>query len=308
MTKKAHTMKRGIALLVGCLVGIPAITQAAQERKSPLADAPAIRKRFELRANRLEAGVGLTSTIGQDFYNALMLNLRLGYHINDWIGISVSAGLLNITPNWRSSFNDQLNTTLGTSCQDPKNATSPLCSGTTAISSPATDKTPTQANAAAAENRISMVILPQVDLVPFTGKFSLFGKLFMNYDFYVLAGPAFINLASKTPAGANLSSECHDVLLLTDVTKDPKSYHLCKAKPYTGMKVGVNVGFGMHAFVNNYFAINLEAHNLIFKNNAAGRDVNGNGDVNSFDLQWTYNWMVGLNAVFFLPAHVKVSH
>jgi hypothetical protein len=30
--------------------------------------------------------------------------------------------------------------------------------------------------------------------------------------------------------------------------------------------------------------------------------------VNSFDLQWTYNWMVGLNAVFFLPAHVKVSH
>jgi outer membrane beta-barrel protein len=293
MTKKAHTMKREIALLVGCLVGIPAITQAAQERKSPLADAPAIRKRFELRANRLEAGVGLTQTIGQDFYNALLLNLRLGYHITDWIGISVSAGLLNITPNWRSAFNDQLNSDL-----------------TKAATPPATPdgKTPLPANAAAAENRIAMVILPQVDLVPVTGKFSLFGKLFMNYDFYVLAGPALIDLTSKTPANANLKSECHDVLLLTDVTKDPKSYNLCKAKPYTGMKFGVNVGFGMHAFVNNYFAINVEAHNLIFKNNAAGRDVNGNGDVNSFDLQWTYNWMVGLNAVFFLPAHVKVSH
>jgi len=71
MTKKAHTMKKGIALLVGCLVGIPAITQAAQERKSPLADAPAIRKRFELRANRLEVGVGLTQTIGQDFYTLI---------------------------------------------------------------------------------------------------------------------------------------------------------------------------------------------------------------------------------------------
>ena len=297
MTKKAHTMKREIALLVGCLVGIPALAQAAQERKSPLADAPAIRKRFELRANRLEAGVGLTQTIGQDFYNALMLNLRLGYHITDWIGISASAGLLNITPNWRSSFNDQLNTTLGTSCQDPRNATSQLCSGSTAITSPTTDKTPTQANAAAAENRIGMVILPQVDLVPFTGKFSLFSKLFMNYDFYVLAGPALINLVSKTPSGANLTSECSKT--------DP---NFCKARPYTGMKFGGNVGFGMHAFVNKYFAINLEAHNLIYKNNAAGRDVNGNGNVNSFDLQWTYNWMVGLNAVFFLPAHVKVSH
>ena len=143
MTKKAHTMKKGIALLVGCLVGIPAITQAAQERKSPLADAPAIRKRFELRANRLEVGVGLTQTIGQDFYNALLLNLRLGYHITDWIGVSVSAGLLNVTPNWRSSFNDQLNSNLTTAAATPDG------------------KTPTPANAAAAENRIGMVILPQ---------------------------------------------------------------------------------------------------------------------------------------------------
>ena len=94
MTKKAHTMKRGIALLVGCLVGIPAGAQAAQERRSPLADAPAIRKRFELRDKRFELGVGLTSTVGQDFYNALMLNLRLGFHITDWIGISVSAGVV----------------------------------------------------------------------------------------------------------------------------------------------------------------------------------------------------------------------
>jgi len=281
MTKKAHTMKRGIALLVGCLVGIPALAQAATERKSPLADAPAIRKRFELRANRLEVGVGLTQTIGQDFYNALLLNLRLGYHITDWIGISASAGLVNVTPNWRSSFNDQLNSNLGAATTAPD------------------AKTPTPANAAAAENRIGMVILPQVDLVPVTGKFSLFSKLFMNYDFYFVAGPALVNLVSKTPSGANLSSECHT---------DPNFGLMCKAKPYTGLKFGGNVGFGMHAFVNKYFAINLEAHNLIYKNNAAGRDVNGNGNVNSFDLAWTYNWMVGLNAVFFLPAHVKVSH
>jgi len=153
MTKKAHKMKRGIALLVGCLVGIPAVTQAAQERKSPLADAPAIRKRLELRDKRFELGVGMASTIGQDFYDALLLNVRAGYHITDWIGVSVSAGLLNIYPNWRSSFNDQLNSALVTAEKTPDG------------------KTPTAANAEAAENRIGMVILPQVDLVPFTGKF-----------------------------------------------------------------------------------------------------------------------------------------
>ena len=299
MTKKAHTMKRGIALLVGCLIGIPAVTQAAQERRSPLADAPAIRKRFELRDKRFELGVGVASSIGWDFYNAMMLNLRLGFHITDWIGISVSAGVFNLTPDWRSAFNSQLNTALATSCQDPKNSGSTTCSGATAKYTAATDKTPTQTNAAAAENRIGQVILPQVDVVPFTGKFSLFGKLFMNYDLYVSGGPSLVNLVKKTPAGANLDTECRN-----DVTYG----RMCKAQPYTGMKLGISAGVGMHAFVNNYFAINLELHNLIFKNNAAGRDVTGNGDVNSYDLQWTYNWMAGLNLMFFLPPSVRVSH
>jgi hypothetical protein len=64
----------------------------------------------------------------------------------------------------------------------------------------------------------------------------------------------------------------------------------------------------MHAFANNYFAINLELHDLIFKNNAAGRNVTGSEQVNDADLLWTNNWMVGLNFMFFLPANVRVSH
>jgi len=262
MTKKANTMKRGIALLVGCLVGIPAVSQAAQERKSPLADAPAIRKRLELRDKRFELGVGLMQTLEQDFYNALMLNIRLGFHITDWLGVSVSAGVYNLTPDWRTSFNNRLNAVLPTD---------------------STDKTPTQANAAAAENRIGQVILPQIDFVPVTGKLAMFGRLFMNYDFYVVAGPGFVNLVKKGTVTDN-------------------------SKPETGMKLAGNVGVGLHAFANNYFAINIELHDLIYKNNAAGRDVTGSSAVDSHDLQWTNNFMVGLNFTFFLPAEVKVSH
>jgi outer membrane beta-barrel protein len=304
MTKKANTMKRGIALLVGCLVGIPAVSQAAQERKSPLADAPAIRKRFELRDKRFELGVGVTSTIGQDFYNALMLNLRLGFHFTDWLGISVSAGVVNMTPNWRSSFNDQLNSTLAGSCRVPANYGTTGCDGQSGRPTVASDKTPSPANAAAAENRIGQVILPQIDIVPFTGKFSLFGKLFMNYDFYVSAGPGFVNLVKK---GTVDNSYCDGP---DATTGQPTTCRHDNASPYTGMKLAGNAGFGMHAFANNYFAINIEVHNLIFKNNASGRNVVTRTDqpVTNADLQWTYNWMAGLNFMFFLPAHVKVSH
>ena len=285
MTKKAHVMKRGIALLVGCLVGIPAVTQAAQERKSPLADAPAIRRRVELRNKRFELGVGLAATVGQDFYNALMLNLRLGFHITDWIGLSVSAGVYNLTPDWRSAFNDQLNSALPSKTVVDAANTYRNAAGQPPL--PPDTKTPTKNKAAAAENRIGQVIMPQIDIVPFTGKFSAFSKLFMNYDVYVLAGPGFVNLVKK--GTIDQSSE------------------FGKATPYTGWKMAVNLGVGMHAFVNNYFAINVELHNLMYSNNAAGRDVTGSSEVNSADAQWTYNWMVGLNFMFFLPAQVKVS-
>jgi len=94
--------------------------------------------------------------------------------------------------------------------------------------------------------------------------------------------------------------------------KDP-SKNVCPpdyAKPYTGMKLAYNVGVGMHAFANNFFAINIEVHDLIFQNNASGRNVvtpQGSAVTDS-DLQWTNNWLVGLKLHVFLPAHVKVSH
>jgi outer membrane beta-barrel protein len=317
MTKKAHAMKRGIALLVGCLVGIPAVTEAAQERKSPLADAPAIRKRFDLRNKRFELGVGMAATIGQDFYNALMLNVRLGFHITDWLGVSVSAGVYNMTPNWRSSFNNRLNGALGSSCRDQINAVgnpnaNPPIPPKTECTDPKSSKytpieqAPTQSNSAAAENRIGQVILPQLDIVPFAGKFSLFGKLFMNYDLYISGGPGFVNLVKK---GTVDNSYC-DLPLNDGDPNGPKKCLHDYGTPYTGMKLAYAVGVGMHAFANNFFAINLELHDLIFKNNSSGRNVvtRRGQTVTSADLQWTNNWIVGLNFMFFLPAQVKVSH
>jgi len=296
MTKKAHAMKRVIALLVGCLVGIPAVSQAAQERKSPLADAPAIRKRLELRSMRGELGVGVMQTLNQDFYNALLVDVKAGFHFTDWLALTGSFGF-NMTPNWRTSFNSKLNSTLATSCRDPKNADSTgdgdICDGKGGRPTIASDKTPTQANAAAAENRIQWLGLAQLEFAPITGKFSLFSKIFMNYDFYVIGGAAFVNLMKK---GNVDNSYCDGGTCRTD-----------NARPVTGMKLGGNVGAGMHAFANNYFALNLELRDLIYKNNASGRAITSRTDVVSNDLVWTHNWLVGLNFMFFLPADVKSS-
>ncbi len=297
MTKKAHAMKRGIALLVGCLVGIPAVSQAAPERKSPLADAPAIRKRLELRDKRFELGVGAMQTLNQDFYNALLVDVKVGFHITDWLAITGSFAY-NLTPSWRTSFNNKLNDALGSSCHDPKNAdkTGPNqeCDGQASRPTPQNDKAPAPSDAAAAQNRIGWIGLAQVEFAPVTGKFALFSKIFMNYDMYLFGGAGFVNLIKKGNVSVGKNSEGG---------YDPPGY----MSPVTGLKIGPNFGVGMHAFVNNFFALNVELRDIMYKNNAAGRAITSRKDTESDDQTWTHNMFVGLNFMFFLPADVKSS-
>src|SRR4051795_2831136 len=186
MIKRTSFASLATALAVAAGVAAP-MTAAAQERKSPLADAPAIRRRVELRDKRFEIGVGMGSTLGQDFYHAIMVQGRLGFHITDWLALAAVGGL-NVTPKFKTSFNERLMDVLPTD--------------------KGTDRTPTKQEALDGMNRIGEVIGGQVELIPFTGKFALFSTLFMNYDFYAFGGPAAIDFkADKVcPAGSELAS------------------------------------------------------------------------------------------------------
>src|SRR5262245_45153582 len=78
--------KHRFALLIAlATVSLPLAAQA--QRKSPLADAPAIRKRFELRSLRGELGVGGGTTLNQDFYHTVMFGVKGSVHIVDWLSI-----------------------------------------------------------------------------------------------------------------------------------------------------------------------------------------------------------------------------
>jgi outer membrane beta-barrel protein len=261
MTKRI-SFATTLALAVGLYA--PLVAQA-QERKSPLADAPAIRRRVELRDKRFEIGVGGTSTIGQDFYHAVMVGGRLGFHIADWLALAVVGGY-NVTPRFKTSFNERLMEVL----PDKKGS----------------DRTPTKAEALAGMNYIGEMVAGQIELVPFTGKFSLFSKLFMNYDFYAFGGPGAIDFKADTvcAAGAELAS--------------------CAV---TGFKVGANFGVGAHLFANDFFALNFEVRDILVRNNPAGRDEDGDGIANDRDLSWDSNIMLGLNLMFFLPGRPPVS-
>jgi outer membrane beta-barrel protein len=259
------------ALTVALPVALPAVAHA--QRRSPLADAPAIRKRVELRHTRLEFGVGAGSTINQTFYHGLLVNGHLGFHFNDWLSVA-GIGAFNVT-SLATGFHDELEGSLRGEHE-------------------ATDfRAPSAVTANSSLNKISAIFGGQIEGTPFAGKFAALGALFANYDFYLFAGGVGVNLAAvnSNPAAACTGSHSGEDRGCT----------------VTGLKVGGTFGAGFHTFFNNFLALNVELRDVLIKDNPAGRDVNGDKGSDNNDLTWTSHLMATIGLAVYLPSTADIS-
>jgi outer membrane beta-barrel protein len=261
-------MQKRLALLVAISSSaLPLVAQA--QRKSPLADAPAIRKRLELRSSRLELGVGGGTTINQDFFHSALVDVKLGFHFTDWLSISASGGFA--LANLNTGFRDNIVATL------PANPDT-------------NNRAPAASSAAGSMNQIKQVLAAQLEATPFTGKYSMFGKLFAHYDFYLFGGIGALNYAAAVSGTRTCSDMPSDGCAVT------------------GLKVGANFGVGVHSFINQFVALNLEVRDLYAPNNASGRDVNGDRTVNNDDIGLTHTYIATLNIAVFLPSTAEISN
>ena len=225
---------------------------------SPLRDAPAIRKRFELRSTRFELGAGAGTTINQDFYHTVLINARLAFHITDWLAIGRlrrlrrRAGRDRLRGQGRRLARPISPMTQRAARADARRAPRPACSRSRASSA------------------------AQLELTPFTGKYSLFGKLFSAYDFYVvLPGVAAMNVK---PAADRWRARA--IRRRPTDPANPNRY-VCGVK---GTKIGGKVGVGFHSFFGQTVALGVELRDVIAQLNPSGRDVNGDGMADNDDL------------------------
>lgn len=269
--------KHRFALLVAlATVSLPFAAQA--QRVSPLRDAPAIRKRFELRSSRIELGAGAGTTINQDFYHTVLINARLAYHITDFLAIGLfgNFGVAQVATGFEGKVVNSL---------DP------------GMTNTNVQREPTREGAQAGLQQISSILGGQLEWTPFTGKYSLFGKLFSSYDFYlVLPGVAAMNVK---PAGS-VARTCDQVA--PSDPADPNKY-VCGVK---GTKIGGKVGVGFHSFFGQTVALGVELSDVIAQLNPAGRDVNGDLIADNNDLSWTNTFLLTANLTVFFPS-AKVS-
>jgi len=273
--------KHRFALLVAlATVSLPIAAQA--QRRSPLADAPAIRKRFELRQTRFEAGVGGGTTVNQDFYHTVTVNVRLAFHITNWLAIADfgNFGVTQVSTGFQSKLTGSLDDMGG-----------------------AMPRKPTPAQATANLQQISSLMGGQLEFTPFTGKWSLFGKLFSAYDFYGFVGPRFMTVKTAGAVGRTCDQAAPPLNEQMPLMTSPDRYY-CET---SGMKIGPTFGVGLHTFFGQGVALNVELRDTMAQLNPSGRDVNGDGMADQNDLTWTHTFMVGGNLVLFLPFSPKIS-
>ncbi len=268
--------KHRFALLVA-LATVAAPLAAQAQRKSPLADAPAIRKRFELRSSRIELGAGAGSTINQDYFHTVMINARLAYHVTDWVSIGLfgNFGVAQVSTGFQGRVVDSLDMPRMTNV----------------------DREPDKAGAEAAMQQIGSILGAQLEWTPFTGKYSMFGKLFSAYDFYlVLPGIAAVNVKTA----GSVARSCDSAAPTDEANPDR---YVCGVK---GTKMGGKVGVGFHSFFGQTVALGVELSDVIAQLNPSGRDVNGDGMADKNDLSWTNTLLITANLTVYFPG-AKIS-
>ena len=191
MKTKIHTL----AVLAGLAAGLAAVSStteaSAQEIQisGPLAGASAVRRIRLHREGRFDVAPTATFTLLDEFRRNILFGARLNYHFTDWFGAGLwAAGGIS----YNTGLGDELQSKAvdGRNCSENPNTLAckrtavNLCRGPNCLG----DKQ---------LGSIVWMIAPQATFVPFRGKFSVFGKAFMDADISLFAGPAIVGLRER---------------------------------------------------------------------------------------------------------------
>jgi len=163
---------------------------------------------------------------------------------------------------------------------------------------PSTPFEPTRTDALNSMQKINNILGGQLEFTPFTGKYSLAGWLFANYDFYGFGGAGVI---SVTPTNSGIAA-CSGSNGANNMASGPAYY--CGV---SGSKFAFTYGLGLHSYFNHWMALNVELRDMLAKLNPSGRDTNGDLHATTADLTWTHTFIFAANLVFFLPSTPSIS-
>lgn len=277
---KALVAALGISVSLG--VALTASPASAQEIQltGPLKGAPAVRKLRLYREGRFELAPTVSFTLLDEYRRTLLVGARLNYNVKDWIGIGVWGGFGALSST--TDLTDQIDQVAVRDARTAPNVNHTANGG----NAPFGDQTA----------KISWVAAPQVTIVPFRGKLAIFQKIFVDTDFYVSPGVAFVGLSERGDCGGGGGQK---------PCADPSTFQL-----QSRTAIAPTFGLGFSFYASDLVSIGVEYRALPFSWNRAGFDQRGGGNNNKFpdgkidsaDQTFKWNQMVTLSVGFSFPS------
>ncbi len=280
------------AALVAGALAFAGVTSSAQAQEiqitGPLAGQGAVRHLRLRREGRFEVAPSASFTLLDEYKRTILAGARIQYNVKDWIGVGVwgAVGALK-TP---TDLSDKIDTTALRNSRTAANV---------AGAKPGTGAFQKQTA------EIQYVAAPQVQLVPFRGKLSLFQNIFVDTDAYIHLGVAFVGLSERGDCGGG-------------------GQPLCTAANSFDLKsrtaIAPTFGLGLNFYTGDFISIGLEYRALPFSWNRGGFDSRGSGPngkypnglsgtpiINSDDRTFKFNQMISLAVGFSFPTKPRVS-
>ena len=311
---------RTLTVMAATLAAVMLLPDSAQaKRKSPLEGKPVVVRKLELRKLR----VGITPFVGmslsQPFVHKGYAGGKIHFDFTDWIGLKgmFAYGVINRDAKLLKAINDgglPAGIPANTADTNPTNA--PIRD-----SANRNNPAPLLHDFQAGLTRNNWLASLDVVFTPFSGKLGLFSGIFTEYDLYLFGGLGLANFGKQYPNQKSTTE-----LLGNLDTKDPKAASYCKptgggttinqecflhfVKADTGIKVGPSFGGGIHVFLADFAAINVDVQDIMSYNNPAGLNSTTTDvppQVNKSDNNWNHNVMMSLGVTFYFPPKAKRS-
>jgi len=234
------------------------------------------------RAGRIQLQPGFAVTLQDQFDKAMFFSLQAQYHITDWLGVGVWGGYAGVHLN--TDLTDQVH-----------------AQGVT------TDRNrlslPTRDNFDQQIGQMQWVGAIQASFIPLRGKLALFQKLFVDTDFHIFLGAAFVGIEERSdydPSSLDDTMGC-------DVN--------CSQTARTSrVAIAPTFGAGLTMYFNDYLGLSVEWRGMLFAWNRSGTDESGSPDgdfpdgvINSNDRFFALNHMFQVGLTVYLPTAAGIS-
>ncbi len=303
------TMKRSAntrRLLAGlaAIAALATVGETAQAQEilltGPLAGAPAVRKLRLHREGRFELAPSVSFTLLDEYQREILPGARLNYNITEWLAVGVWGGVAFgplHRPTALSKEIQKVNRTRRLNVQDE---------ATRADTNDDLDLLLTKVNLGAdfeeQLGQIDWVAAPQVTLIPFRGKISLFKAIYVDTDLYFFLGGAFVGLKERAPCDNTPTAPCS----LNDAFSFERE---------SRMAIAPTFGTGLTFYANEWSALGVEWRALPFAWNTGGFDTAGGGQDDDFpdgkitdqDRQFQFNQMVTVSYNLYFPFEYGLS-